>query len=164
MFSEKFKIVPVAQEINLAGTVYTHSLYMKDILKVTYVFLLGTLGTASPTFTVLSAADDNTYTTAIRFNYAYGGAALGTATAGSTTSSDVLAAWTSAATLLVDHATKSNFMLVVEVDPADMNSDLDHDWLACRFVNGSSGTGTASGIAIVEYRYPGNRSDTVLAA
>jgi len=86
MFSEKYKIVPVAKEIDLSGTVYTDSINMKDVLKVTFCFILNTLGGASSTFTVKSAIADATYTTAIRFLYAFGGAAVGTAVAGSESS------------------------------------------------------------------------------
>lgn len=163
MFSEKYKIVPVAKAIDLSSTVYTDSIYMKDILKVTFVFMLNTLGGASSTLTVNSGTSDAACTTAMRFNYAFGGAAMGTATAGSTTSCDVLAAWTSASTLTLTYGSYSNYMLVVEVDPADMNTASDHDWLTCAFTTTSSVTGTVNGVAICEYRYPGNASDTVLA-
>lgn len=164
MFSEKYKIVPVAKAIDLSSTVYTDSIYMKDILKVTFVFILNTLGGASSTFTVNSGATDAACTSTMRFNYAFGGAAMGTATAGSTASCDVLAAKTSASTLTLTYGTYSNYMLVVEVDPADMDTANDEDWLTCAFTTTSSVTGTVSGIAICEYRYPAERSDTVLAA
>lgn len=164
MFSEKYKIVPVAKEIDLSSTVYSDSIYMKDVLKVTYCFILNTLGGASSVLTVNSGASDAACTSAMRFNYAFGGAALGTATAGSTTSCDVLAAKTSAETLTLTYGTYSNFMLVVEVDPADMDTANEEDWLTCKFLTTSSVTGNVSGFAIIEYRYPGARSDTVLAA
>jgi hypothetical protein len=99
MFAEKYKIVPVAKEIDLSSTVYSDSIYMKDILHVTFVFTLNTLSGASSTLTVNSGVSDAACTSAMNFNYAFGGAALGTATAGSTTSCDVLSAWTNAATL-----------------------------------------------------------------
>jgi hypothetical protein len=164
MFSEKFKIVPVAKEIDLASTVYTDNLYCKDLVgKVCFAFILNTLSGASSTLTVTSAAADAAYTTAIRFNYAFGGAALGTATAGSATSCDVLTDYTSAATLTLTYGTYNNFMLIVEVDLADMDSSLDHDWLACKFTTTTSVAGKVSGFAICNYRYPGSNSDTVLA-
>ena len=162
--SECMKIVPVAKEIDLSGTVYTDSIYMKDVVgNVCFVFILNTLGGASSVLTVNSGVSDAACTTAMRFNYAFGGAALGTATAGSTTSCDVLGAWTSATTLTLTYGTYTNFMLVVEVDPQDMNLDLDHDWLTCKFTTTTSVTGTVSGVAVTGYRFPGNRSDTVLA-
>jgi hypothetical protein len=165
MFSaERFKVIPVAKAIDLSSTVYTDNIYCKDLVgKVTFIFMLNTLGGASSTLTVTSAAADAAYTTPIRFNYAFGGAAMGTATAGSATSCDVLAAWTSAVTLTLTYGTYSNFMLVVDVDLADMDASLDHDWLACVFTTTSSVTGTVNGVAIGEYRYPGQGSATVLA-
>ena len=164
MFSEKFKIVPVAKEIDLSGTVYTDSIYAKDVQKVTFMFNLNTLSGASAVLTVNSGTSDAACTTAMRFNYAFGGAAIGTATAGSATSCDVLAAKTSASTLTLTYGSYSNYMLVVEVDIADMDSGNDHDWLTCKFTTTSGVTGNVSGFAIWEYRYPSASSDTVLAA
>jgi len=164
MISEKYKIVPVAKEIDLSSTVYTHSINCKHLVgKVCFIFCLNSLSGASSVLTVTSAAADNTYTNAIRFNYAFGGAAIGTATAGSTTSADVLTDYTSAATLTLTYGTYPNFMLIVEVDLADMKSSDDDDWLACVFTTTSSVAGTVTGFAICEPRYPGSNSDTVLA-
>lgn len=164
MISEEKKIVPVALEIDLSGTVYTHSINCKDLVgKVCFVFALNSLAGASSTFTVTSATADNTYTNAIRFNYAFGGAAIGTATAGSATSADVLTDYTSASTLTLTYGTYADFMLIVEVDLADMVSSSDDDWLACVFTTTSSVTGTVTGFAICEPRYPGSNSATVLA-
>lgn len=165
MFSaDEFKIIPVAKAIDVSGTVYTDNIYCKDLVgKVTFCFILNTLAGNTVNMTVTSGAADATYTTPIRFNYAFGGAAMGTATAGSAVSCDVLAAWTSAATLALTYGTYSNFMLVVEVDLADMNSALDHDWLACVFTTESSATGTISGFAIGKHRYQGQGCSTVLA-
>lgn len=163
--AECCKIVPVAKEIDLSGTVYTDSIYMKDVVgPVTFMLTLNTLGGASSVLTVNSGVSDAACTTAVRFNYAFGGAALGTATAGSTTSCDVLGAWTSASTLTLTYGSYSNFMLVVTVDPNDMDSANDHDWLTLKFLTTTSVTGTVSGFAVADYRFPGNRSDTVLAA
>jgi hypothetical protein len=165
MISEKMKFVPVAKAIDISGTVYTDNIYCKDLVgKVCFAFILNTLGGGSATLTVTSAASDAAYTTPIRFNYAFGGAAMGTATAGSATSCDVLADYTSAASLVLTYGTYSNYMLIVEVDLADMDASLDHDWLACKFTTDTSVTGTVSGFAICNYRYPGSNSDTVLAA
>lgn len=163
--SELKKIVPVAKELDLSGTVYSDSIYCKDVVgNVMFAFVFNTLAAADATLTVCSGATDAACTTAIRFNYAIGGAALGTATAGSAVSADVLAAWTSATTLTLANATYTNHMLIVEVDIADMNSDLDHDWLTCKFTTAGSVTGNVSGFAVAGYRYPGQGSATVLAA
>jgi len=163
MLAENYKIVPVAQEINISGTVYTDSINMKGFHEATFIFVFNTLGTASATLTVNSGTTDAACTSAMYFNYAFGGAALGTATAGSATSCDVLAAWTNAATLSITHGTYSNFMLVVEVDSASMDIANSEEWLTCKFVEGSSGTGLVSGTAILKPRFKENRSETCLA-
>lgn len=157
MFSEKYKIVPVAKEIDLSGTVYTDSINMKDVLKVTFCFILNTLGGASSTLTVNSGASDAACTSAMRFLYAFGGAAMGSADC------DVLSALTSAETLTLTYGSYSNYMLVVEVDPADMDTANEEDWLTCKFTTTTSVTGTVSGFAICEYRSPGSASATVLS-
>ena len=163
MLSENYKIVPVAKEINLGSTVYSECINMTNYHEATFMFTLNTLSGASSTLTVTSGATDGTYTSALYFNYAFGGAALGTATAGSATSCDVLAAWTNANTLTLTHGTYSNFMLVVEVDAASMDMANSEEWLTCVFTTTASVVGTCSGYAILKPRYQGNRIATCLA-
>lgn len=163
MYSENAKIVPIKQDGDLSSTIDCDSINMKGFHKATLVFTFGTLGTASSVMTVNSGATNGAVTSAIYFNYAFGGAAIGTAVAGSTASCDVLAAWTNAATLTITHGSYSNYMLVVEVDAADMDLANDEYWLTVRFTNPGTATGTVDGFAILEPRYAGNRSGTALA-
>lgn len=163
MLAELYKIVPVAKEIDLSGTVYSDSINMKNFHKATFLFILNTLGGASSVLTVNSGTSDAACSSALYFNYAFGGAAMGTAVAGSTASCDVLAAWTNAATLTLTYGTYSNFMLVVEVDAACMDLANNEEWLTCKFTTAGSVTGTVSGFAILKPRYGGNRSETCLA-
>ena len=162
--SECKKIIPIAKELDISSTVNTDSIYCRDLVgNVCFVFSLNTLGGASSVLTIASGISDAALTTNIRFNYAFGGAAIGTAVAGSASSCDVLAALTSATSLTLTYGTYSNFMLVVEVDVADMNSSLDHDWLTCTFTDPGSATGTVTGFAIAGYRHPAQGTPTVLA-
>lgn len=163
MLSEKYKIVPVAKEIDISSTVYSDSINMKNFHKATFMFILNTLGTASAALTVHSGATDAACTSALTFNYAFGGAAVGTAVAGSSASCDVLAAWTSAATLTLTYGSYSNFMLVVEVSAAAMDIANAEEWLTCKFTTASSVTGTVSGFAILTPRYVNGNSGTCLA-
>ena len=161
---EESKIIPVAKELDLSGTVYTDSINMTNVVgPVTFMFNLNTLGGASSVLTVNSGATNAACTTAARFNYAFGGAALGTAAALSTVSCDVLSAWTSASTLTITYGSYSNFMLVVVVDPQDLDLANEYNWLTLKFTTTSSVTGTVSGFAVADIRSTGNRSDTVLA-
>jgi len=163
MLSEKYKIVPVAKEIDLSGTVYSDSINMKNYHKATFMFILNTLGGASSVLTVCSGATDAACTSALTFNYAFGGAALGSAVAGSSASCDVLSAWTSAATLTLTYGTYSNFMLVVEVDASAMDIANEEEWLTCKFTTTSSVTGNVSGFAVLTPRYANGNSLTCLA-
>lgn len=163
MLSENYKIVPVAKEIDISSTVYSDSINMKDFHSATFMFILNTLGGASSVLTVCSGATDAACTSALTFNYAFGGAALGTAVAGSTSSCDVLAAWTSAATLTLTYGTYSNFMLVVEVNAAAMDIANAEEWLTCKFTTTSSVTGKVSGFAVLKPRYAGGNTLTCLA-
>lgn len=163
MVSEKYHIVPVVQDGDMSSTITCDSINMRDFSKATFVFTFGTLGTASSVMTVNSGASNASIDSAIYFKYAFGGAAIGTAVAGSTSSCDVLAAWTNANSLEITHGSYSNYMLVVEVDAAQMDTANDEEWLTVVFTDPGSATGTVDGFAILEPRYSGNRSDTALA-
>lgn len=162
MISENFKIVPVMKEADISSTVYTDSINMKGFHKCCFVFLFNTLSGASAALTITSGAAESAYTTALYFNYALGGAIVGTAAAGSATSCDVVAAWTNAATLTLTHATYTNKMLLVEVDAAAMDMADDEEWLSGVITTAGSVVGTASCVAILEPRYQSNRSPTCL--
>lgn len=163
MFSENAKIVPIKQDGDLSSTIDCDSINMKGIHKATLIFTFGTLGTASSVMTVNSGATNGAVTSAIYFNYAWGGAAIGTAVAGSTASCDVLGAWANAATLTITYGSYSNYMLIVEVDASCMDLANNENWLTVRFTDPGTATGTVDGIAILEPRYTGNRSLTALA-
>jgi hypothetical protein len=161
--SEYKKIVPIVQDGDLSSTVTCDSINMRDYLRATFVFTFGTLGTASSVMTVVSGASDAASSSTLYFDYAFGGAAIGTAVAGSTSSCDVLGAWTNAATLTITYSTYSNYMLVVEVEGDKMDRENDEEWLTVIFTDPGTATGTVDGFAILEPRYTGNRSATALA-
>lgn len=163
--AEALKIVPIGQALDLAGaaTVDSDSINMKNYHKAILVFTFDTLAGASAALTINSGASAGTVSSALTFNYAFGGAAIGTAVAGSTASCDVLAAWTSAATLDITHTSYDNYMLVVEVNAAAMDLANEEEWLTCRFTDPGGATGTVDCIAILEPRYGSNRSATALA-
>ena len=161
--AENYKIVPICQDADLSSTVTCDSINMRDSLWATFIFIFGTLSGANSTLTINSGVSVGATTSALYFDYAYGGAALGTATAGSTTSCDVLAAWTNAATLAIAHGTYDNFMLVVEVDAAKMDRENSEEWLTALFTTTDSVVGTVDGFAILQPRYTSSRSKTALA-
>jgi len=165
MLSERFKIVPIGQALDLdsAATVDADSINMKNFHKATLIFAFDTLTTESAVLTINSGATNGACSSALYVNYAWGGAAIGTAVAGSTASCDVLAAWTNANSITITHGTYDNYMLVVEVDAAVMDTANAEEWLTARFTDPGGAIGTVDAIAILVARYTGNRSATVLA-
>jgi len=159
MLSENFKIVPVAApiDLNAASPVAVDSINMSAYHKCTYVFLFGTLAGADSVLTVCSGATNGAVTSAMYFKYAWATAAQTAAGA------DVLAAWTNVNTLTIAHATKDNFMLVVEVDAAEMDMVNGEKWLTAIFTDPGGATGLVNGVAILEPRYGNNASVTAIA-
>jgi hypothetical protein len=161
---EKFKIVPVANEIDISGTVYTDSINMKNYHRATFILQIGTLAVADSHIWAYSGTADSTYTSTLPAKYAFGGAAYGSA------SCDVLSADSSnlsagvPAAIHLTNGTYSDFMMIIEVESADMDMANQEEWLALKFINTDGGaTGNVSGIAILEPRYTANRSATALA-
>ena len=167
MFAEKYKIVPIASDIDLNALAANDcdSINMKGFHKATFIIGFQTIAGDAPFVALYSGDSEGSKDTAMTFRYALGGAAVGTAVAGSTASCDVLAAWasttTASPTLEIDEATYSNYMLIVEVDAAEM--DQDEPWLTMSFLDTDTGaTGNVQVHAILEPRYTGNRSLTAL--
>jgi hypothetical protein len=159
MLAENFKIVPILSDQDLTGTdagMKGDSINMANFHKATFIVGLQTLGGANPTVGVYSGATDGAVTTFVPFNYAYGSAAAGSANC------DVLAAWTKAtAVVTIAHASKDNYMLIIEVDAAEMAAT--HKWLTIQFADPSTGaTGNVQVHAILEPRFGNNVSLTAL--
>lgn len=158
MLAEKYKFVPVLsdQDLNAAATMPGDSINMANFHKATFIVGLQTLGGANCEFGVYGGATDGACTTFVPFKYAYGGAAAGSADC------DVLAAWTDATALVaIAHASKDNFMLIVEVDASEMAAT--HKWLTFRFEDTPTGsTGNAQVHAILEPRFKGGSSGSAL--
>lgn len=162
---ERFKIVPVANYLDISpATAYTDSINMKNYHKATFIFQVATLGGADSHIWAYSGTADATYTSALPFKYTFGGAATGSA------SCDVLAADSSnlssgvPAALHLTNATYSDYMLIIEVDAADMDMANQEEWLAIGFLDTDTGcTGNITGVAILEPRFTANRSATALA-
>lgn len=157
MLAENKKIVPVMNSADVSTGTDCDSINMAGFHKATFIFTFGAV-TTDITITPKSGASAGTKTTAVPSKYAAGGAAIGTAVAGSTASCDVLAAWTDTATT-VPLTAASNKFLVVEFDAAQMTTG--EPWLTLTVAAGTSGI--CHCVAILEPRYTGNRSATCLA-
>jgi len=156
MLSEKFKIVPVASDLDMSSTTSGDSINMKNYHKATFILGFQTLGTASATITLYSGATDGALTSALTFNYAWMSAAAAAANC------DVLAAWTSGASVTVTHGTYSNYTLVIEIDAAAMDNDNAENWLTIVSTDPGTATGNVQIHAILEPRYAEGQSATAL--
>lgn len=165
MLSEKLKIVPIQRYADLASgaTQACDSINMANYHRATIVVQLHALGGEDPDFIVYSGASDGDTTTALAVKYALGGAAQGSADC------DVLDDWEVTDTdttvdyaITLDESADDNFLLVIEVDAAQMTDG--HAWLtlvSADTVGGSTGNYTA--LAILEPRYSENQLDSALA-
>jgi len=166
MLAEIYKIVPIWQDADMAtATLAGDSVDMRSYHEATFIMMFGTLAVASSALTITSGATNAATTSPLSFHYAWGGAAIGTAVAGSTASCDVLEAWQAArvATLTLTHDSYDNYMLVVEVRATDMDIANGEYFLTPIITRGGSATGTVDAIAILKPRYPANRLPTCLA-
>ena len=157
MLPEIYKFVPILsdQDLNAGASMVGDSINMATFHSVTFICGLQTLGGADPVVTVYSGLTDAALTTALTFNYAYGGAATGSADC------DVLSAWSTSAALTIANASKDNFMLLIQVDAKAMGSG--HKWLTIEFSDPSVGaTGNVQVHAILRPRYTKNRSLSAL--
>jgi hypothetical protein len=155
MYSEDAKVVPILVSANVGATSDTDAINMANYSKVTVVYTCGAF-TGNGTFSFWSGADAASTTTAVPFKHALGGAAIGTAAAGSTVSCDVLGAWAlETSTVAITCTTK---MVVCEISSSAMTPG--ENWLTGTI---AATAGILHAVAICEPRYSENRSDTALA-
>jgi len=157
MLAENYKIVPVIADSDIATADQTgDSINMENYHKATFIVITGTMAGGDATIRAYGGLTDAATTTALTFNYAWGGATAAAANC------DVLAAWTSGTSVTLAHATHDNYMLVMEVDAAQMAGS-SYPWLTWHLAAGGATTGHISVIAILEPRYQSNRIATALA-
>lgn len=158
--AEQYKFVPVfaGYDLSTHDTVMTSdSINMKNFHHCTFIITFDDIGTASPVLYVYSGTTAAALTSALTFNYAFGGAATGSANA------DVLTAWATSAALTITHGTYDSYMLVVEVPATIMDMANDEEWLHLNFTDPSTGcTGQVTATAILHPRYGGNIAATAL--
>ena len=157
MYSENAKVVPIMNAADVSTGLDCDSMNMAGFHKATLLFTFGAV-TTNITITPTSGTSAGTKTNAVPLRYAEGGAAIGTAVAGSTASCDVLAAWTYHASAASVTAATNKFV-VVEIDAADITSG--DNWLTVTVAAGTGGI--CHCVAVLWPRYSAGRSATCLA-
>lgn len=161
-FIENYKIVPLGIDIDFdtAASNLSDSINMKNYHRCTFLIQLVDIGTADPTLYVYSGATDAACTSKLPFRYAFGSAAVGSATC------DVLADWTTATAatgLDLTHGTYDDYLLIVDVKASEMDLASNENWLTLDFADdATTATGQAMVLAVLEPRYTGNQSVTAL--
>jgi len=157
MLAEKYKIVPVASDLDLnTATTSGDSINMKNYHKATFICGYQTLGSGSSLLTLNCGPTQGVASTAVTFDYAW----MTAAAAG--TDADVLTAWTSGTSVTATYGTYSNYTLVIEVSAAAMDMANGYEWLTILSTAAGGSTGNVQIHAILEPRYLGGQSVTCL--
>jgi hypothetical protein len=157
---ESQKIVPILTSANIGASTDCDSINMAGAHRATFLVTCGAT-TGDVTFSLNAGATEGAKTTAVTFRYALGGAAIGTAVAGSTASCDVLGATgETTAVAPTKDLTCTTKMVVIEVEASTMAAAASgYEWLTLTV---AATAGILHAVAILEPRYAGNRSSTVL--
>jgi hypothetical protein len=153
--AEEKKFVPVLYTADYGAGVDFDSINMKNFIRCTFVIGFGAIA-GNAVLTINSGATNGAKTSALTFHYAFGSAARGSA------SCDVLATTATSAALTLTGTAYDNFMLIAEVDGADMDVDNEEEWLTAA-ISSAGTSGIAFAFAILEPRYTGAQSGTALA-
>lgn len=153
--AERMKIVPLLMSLDVTTGLNTASVNMKNFHRATFICLFGanTAG-AGYVLQVYSALATATRTTALAVRYAWGSAAVGSA------SCDVLGATAVSATsgVVVGDSAHDSTMLVIDLMASELPTN--HNWVTLYPNAGTAGAFHC--IAILEPRYGSNVSPTAL--
>jgi len=162
----EIKIVPVGADLDLDASgspFYTDSINMKNYHAALFIVNCGDLGVADITIAAYSGAADATYTSALTFLYAWGGAAASVDGAGGAANCDVFATWTSATSVALTNATYDDYTLLIYIDADVMDVANQEEWLALRFTDAGGATGLVTCHALLMPRYRDAADATALA-
>lgn len=155
ILSQALKIVPLLASADINAGVDSDSVDMQGMKSATFLIVYGPshAGAAGAIIKLYSGATHGTKTTAMTFNYRYGGAAIKSATA------DVLSAIATSAALQVATATLVSRILVVEIN-ADQITD-GHRYLTIE-VGAESDAGEMTIVALLDPMYLDASGDSVI--
>ena len=154
MYTEgQMHIVPILSDLDLTtgASMSGDSINMSKYHHCTFVVGFQDLDVAAMYVKVYSGATNGALDSALTFNYAFGGAAAGSANC------DVYAAWATSANLAVAHATYDNYTLLIEVPATIMDVASGEKWLTIVFLDtDTNATGNVQVHAILHPRYGGS--------
>ena len=150
-----YAVVASDLDLNAAAANSCDSINMKNYHACRFIVNFQTIAGADNYVLLYSGATDGALTSALTFRYGFGGAAYGTANA------DVVSTWSTSANLTVTHTTYDNYMLVIDIEAAQMDLANGEEWLTLVFADTDTGaTGNVSVVAVLKPRYVGEQAVT----
>ena len=150
--SEQLKVVGIGTTVDYNDGFTGDSINITTLHHVMFVLIFGAV-TGNAVLTVKSGASAGTQTTAETFNYRYGTATIGSASA------DVYSAWASSSGLTLTAATYGSTVVVVEIDPDTVTAG--QPWLTLALSNAAS-AGILGVCAVCTPRYEGIAQPTAI--
>lgn len=135
-------------DLAAGATLSCDSINMANYHSARFIVNFQTIGGAATYVLLYSGATDAALTSALTFQYGFGGAAQGSANC------DVVSTWSTSANLTVAHATYDNYMLIIDIDGSAMDTTNNEKWLTLVFADTDGGsTGNVSVTAVLQPRY-----------
>lgn len=155
IISQNLKIVPLLASSDINAGVDSDSVDMAGVKSATFFLIYGPshAGAAGAIIKLYSGATHGTKTTAMTFNYKYGGAAIKSASA------DVFTAIATSAALQIATATLASRMLIIEIN-ADQITD-GHRYLTIE-VGAEADAGELTIMAALDCMYQDPSGDSVI--
>lgn len=155
IMSQDLKIVPLLASADINAGVDSDSVDMQGMKSATFLLTYGPshAGAAGAIIKLYSGATHGTKTTAMTFNYKYGGAAIKSASA------DVFSAIATSAALQIATATLASRLLIIEVN-VDQITD-GHRYLTIE-VGAEADAGEMTIVALLDPMYKDPSADSVI--
>jgi len=163
MLEENYHIIPILSDLDIdagGATMDGDSINMEGFHSCCFICNMQTIATQNFTIRLYSGATDAALASALTFNYAWASAAAAAANC------DVLAAWTSANSVVVDVGVYDNYILILEIEAAamDLATGGGEEWLTFNVQDDiiAGATGNLSVHAVLTPRYKENVHVTAL--
>ncbi len=153
-FFEQKALVPMLSSADIVSGITCESIYVGGATHVTFLVVFGPSLSGNAILTIYEGATDAATTSAITFEYTYGGAATASAT------SDVMETVSTSAALTCTGVTFVSRLLVIEYDMAQMTDG--YDWITPVF-GSEAAAGECTIVAVVDYKYPSPEDATLLS-
>jgi hypothetical protein len=155
ILSQVLKFVPLLSSADINAGVDSDSVDMQGAKSVSFLCVFGPsyAGAAGAILKLYEGATHGTKTTALTFNYRYGGAAIKSASA------DVLSAIATSAALQIARATMVSRLLVIELNADQLTDGMRYLTLE---VGAEADAGEFSVVAIIDPMYLDPSGDSVI--